>query len=145
MIDFLRRKLVESHLDSELHNHLTWMMDETAKSMHPDKKGRWLGYVASYLMTSVTYDVLLLLETQTPFYQVFQNIHKSLYERYRCPDFEQKKSKTLEQASFYLGFLQGKLVQAGKISVDEERSVTRPLFHGAYIAMGWDIPPSLGR
>jgi hypothetical protein len=48
-----------------------------------------------------------------------------------------------DKVSRWLGFVQGVMAVKGLISVDEERDLTRPLFHRAYEEMGIENPPSI--
>lgn len=48
-----------------------------------------------------------------------------------------------DKTSRWLGFIQGVLYAEGKLSIDEERNLTRPLFHKAYKEMGIEIPESV--
>jgi hypothetical protein len=49
-----------------------------------------------------------------------------------------------DKASRWLGFVQGCLATRGLIDVDEERDITRPMFHSVYEKDG-GIPDSLAR
>lgn len=49
----------------------------------------------------------------------------------------------LERVSRWLGFVQGVMAVNAVISVDEERDVSRPLFHAAYARDGTDIPATM--
>lgn len=46
----------------------------------------------------------------------------------------------IDKASRWLGFVQGCLASRGLIDVDEERDVSRPLFHQAYRDSGTEVP-----
>lgn len=48
----------------------------------------------------------------------------------------------IDKTSRWLGFVQGCLAMRGLISVDAERDATRPLFHAAYEALGFERPES---
>ena len=48
-----------------------------------------------------------------------------------------------DKESRWLGFVQGILYIYDLIDVDQERDVSRPLFHEAYEAMGIDKPKSI--
>jgi len=50
-----------------------------------------------------------------------------------------------DKASRWLGFVQGCLAMRGLIDVDEEREISRPLFHGAAAEMGQTIPKTRAR
>lgn len=51
----------------------------------------------------------------------------------------------LDKIARWLGFVQGCLATRGLVDVDEERDVSRPLFHAAYAGSGTDVPPTLER
>jgi len=46
----------------------------------------------------------------------------------------------LDKISRWLGFVQGCLAMRGLIQVDEERDVSRPIFHKAYREAGITVP-----
>lgn len=59
-----------------------------------------------------------------------------LCERAREPDL----GLPLDKISRWLGFVQGCLAMRGLISVDEERDLSRPLFHDACRKAGERVP-----
>lgn len=50
-----------------------------------------------------------------------------------------------DKASRWLGFIQGCLAMRGLIDVDDERAITRPLFHAAAQGRGEGTPATLVR
>ncbi len=48
-----------------------------------------------------------------------------------------------DKLSRWLGYIQGVLTARGIIDVNEEREVSRPLFHAAYNSSDTPIPPTL--
>ncbi len=48
----------------------------------------------------------------------------------------------VDKLSRWLGFIQGVMTMRGMISVQEERDLTRPLFHAAYEEEGREPPDS---
>ncbi|MCE6958083.1 hypothetical protein LAZ40_03305 [Cereibacter sphaeroides] len=52
-------------------------------------------------------------------------------------------SLPVDKISRWLGFVQGCLAMRGLIDVDVERDFSRPLFHGAYAALGIGLPPTM--
>lgn len=64
--------------------------------------------------------------------------------RWMCQTMiQQGGSWPIDKLSRWLGFVQGVLTMRGLICVDEEREVSRPLFHEAYQADGRALPPSV--
>lgn len=57
---------------------------------------------------------------------------------------EQMDSLPIDKTNRWLGFVQGCLAMRGLIDVDEERNVSRPLFHVAY-GGSENAPPSLSQ
>lgn len=55
----------------------------------------------------------------------------------------QGDSLPIDKISRWLGFIQGCLAMRGLILVDEEREVSRPLFHAAYRAQTGAVPETL--
>jgi hypothetical protein len=56
---------------------------------------------------------------------------------------EQGHTWPVDKLSRWLGFVQGVMAMYGWISVDEEREVSRPLFHAAYRDGGQACPPTV--
>ncbi len=48
-----------------------------------------------------------------------------------------------DKQSRWLGFVQGVMIVYKLISVEEERDISRPLFHSAYESMGIEKPKSI--
>lgn len=48
----------------------------------------------------------------------------------------------IDKMSRWLGYIQGTLITLGFTTVDEERDVSRPMFHEAYEKDGMTIPES---
>jgi hypothetical protein len=57
---------------------------------------------------------------------------------------EQMDSLPIDKPNRWLGFIQGCLAMRGLIDVDQERNVSRPLFHAAY-GGSEKAPPSLSQ
>lgn len=50
----------------------------------------------------------------------------------------------IDKQSRWIGFIQGVMAMRGFVSVQEERCLTRPMFHKAYIEMDMVVPVSVG-
>jgi hypothetical protein len=62
-----------------------------------------------------------------------------------CRTALQHQDYPIDKLSRWLGFVQGVLTARGKLSVDDERDYSKPLFHNAYEMDGHQIPPTIHR
>lgn len=151
-------------LTEDLRTHLGWMLDSLARSPEwpPDKRGRWVGFVASMLdgedgmaraqvvatllgpppplpvpherlLANACTDALMSLALRAS-----EEQHQSLAPFIRACWF----SPNASTGSFWLGYLQAAMVRRGLINVQDERERTRGIYHDAYLACGWVPPPS---
>lgn len=136
-------------------NHLLWMVDVVEnKKMFIDKKYRWIGFIFSY-----TGDLFLedykntvplafaqgYLEIINRYIDIIDDeniaLKNELFSLVKCLKYE---IVSLEELSFRVGRLQGKMIQKGIIDVETERNLTRPIFHKIYADLGWSEPDILG-
>ena len=60
-----------------------------------------------------------------------------------CDYSEEHTDMYEDKANRWLGFVQGNLFAHDLIDIDEERSISRKLFHQAYLDSGKEIPVSV--
>lgn len=158
------------HLPSDhpVRGHLEWMVATCQRHTQwpPDKRWRWLGYVAGALACRASAPAIEQVQWQD---------HVARGAPLPSPEHERAvREATAEvlaglrgpaapyphlvqwierldtcavavQESFWLGGLQAHLETLGVISVSSERDRTRPIFHRCYVRCGWPVPESMGR
>ncbi len=155
--------------------HLNWMIDQVEKNTNwpPDKRVRWLGFVLGTTdrllngidgkcgdrMVSLHTPFLARMNCNYKHEQIIMNacdevlsfLEAAADELVIKPSFIQemisvaRRSVTANKTSFCLGFCQAYLSALDIIDVNEERDRTRPIFHAAYEACGYNKPATLQR
>lgn len=162
MSDLLRRLTEASPgFSGSLAAHCRWMI--AAVSAHPDwppdKRLRWLGFVAAAVDGSNASELALgrwrdavLTQSLGPSAEpVVREAHQRVLSG--LPVTEDRPTVGLRRAcaacptaagmAFGVGYLQGVLASRGLLDVKKERDRTRPIFHRAYRRCGWAVPETL--